>query len=127
MAEDSDSDIEAAVNNPDRDDPIWEDWHAQALDVQGGADDKSSSAEEEGPLGSCQISLPEHCVCKNCRYVCTILAPNLSFKISKISVTQYMNFKKFVSQLFINLECEEVCDPDPHWAILSFLLFQTSL
>jgi hypothetical protein len=81
MAEDSDSDIEAAVNNPYRDDPIWEDWHAQAIDVQGGADDESSSAEEEGPLGSCQITLPEHCVCKNCRCVFPFFAQNLSFKI----------------------------------------------
>jgi hypothetical protein len=69
MTEDSDVDIEAVVNNPYRDDPVWEDWHAQAADVQGGVDDESSSDEEDGPGENAYNSLPEHCVCQNCRYV----------------------------------------------------------
>jgi hypothetical protein len=69
MSEDSDSDLETVLNDPYRDDPVWEDWHAQAVDVQGGAEEETSSEDEVEAEGMSNISLPEHCVCHNCRYV----------------------------------------------------------
>jgi hypothetical protein len=64
----SDSDHEQSVNNPYRDDPDWAPWHAEAVDVQGGPDDDTSSDEEESDL-EVAVSLPETCVCKHCRLV----------------------------------------------------------
>jgi hypothetical protein len=67
MSDESDSDVDGITTNPYRDDPEWEPWHAFAVDVQGGADDETTSDEEEEPEGRV-ISLPDSCVCKNCRY-----------------------------------------------------------
>jgi hypothetical protein len=66
---DEKDEYEAAMRNPYRDDPVWEDWHAQAYGVQGGADD-SSSSESEDETGDCQpIILPTTCICQLCRLV----------------------------------------------------------
>jgi hypothetical protein len=42
MADNSD---EESLRDPYRDDPKWEPWHADAVDVVGGPDDDSSSEE----------------------------------------------------------------------------------
>jgi hypothetical protein len=72
MTEDSsDSDTAAWVKDPYCDDPVWEPWHANAIDVKGGADDDTgtSSEDEIKSAGVFVGSLPENCVCQNCRNV----------------------------------------------------------
>lgn len=39
------SDFEDCLRDPYRDDPKWEPWHANAVDVVGGPADESSSEE----------------------------------------------------------------------------------
>ncbi len=56
---------EEARRNPYRDDPQWEPWHAEAVDVQGGAEDESSSGSESEIDAS--LDLPEICICQHCR------------------------------------------------------------
>jgi hypothetical protein len=66
---DSDTDFESNLNNPYRDDPEWEPWHAQAVDVHGGPDEDSSSDSDEGDALGGDFTLPETCVCQCCRFV----------------------------------------------------------
>jgi hypothetical protein len=55
------------------DDPVWEEWHASAYGVQGGAEDTSSSSQSEEEGGGREpVTLPSTCVCSHCRSVfCT--------------------------------------------------------
>jgi hypothetical protein len=39
MSEDDDAQFENVMKNPYCDDPVWQPWHADAPDMQGGADD----------------------------------------------------------------------------------------
>jgi hypothetical protein len=56
-------------NLANRDDPEWEPWHAEAVDVQGGPEESSSSDEDEGDYGGLTpVTLPENCVCEQCRF-----------------------------------------------------------
>jgi hypothetical protein len=48
-----------------RDDPYWEDWHSEAVDIQGGV--SASSSEEDDELSGVSVVLPETCVCQHCR------------------------------------------------------------
>jgi hypothetical protein len=53
-----------------RDDPVLEEWHKYAVDVQGGPDASSSSSDDEDDdeLSSvAKVTLPETCVCSHCR------------------------------------------------------------
>jgi hypothetical protein len=72
MAENSD--CEEALRDPYRDDPTWQDWHAHAVDVQGGPDDSSSEDDDDESGGPNGTILPETCVCLQCRsfYLCYI-------------------------------------------------------
>jgi hypothetical protein len=72
MSDDDKSEYEAAVRNPYRDDPVWEDWHAQAYGVQGGVDDTSSSESEDESGDSQPVILPSTCLCQQCRLVILI-------------------------------------------------------
>jgi len=65
MDSDSDSDTEVDLTDPYRDDPEWREWHALAVDVQGGPDEETSSEEEDGDENT--VSLPKDCVCQTCR------------------------------------------------------------
>jgi hypothetical protein len=65
MDNDSDSDSEVDLTDPYRDDPEWREWHALAVDVQGGPDEETSSEEEDGDENT--VSLPKDCVCQTCR------------------------------------------------------------
>jgi hypothetical protein len=72
MTEDSsDSDVETWMKDPYCDDPLWEPWHANAIDVQGGADDDTgTSSGDEVELARVSVSsLTENCVCQRCRNV----------------------------------------------------------
>ena len=64
-----DEDPKEYLKNPYCADPVWQPWHADAPDVQGGADDESTSEEEEDPEeGSVALrTLPDACICGNCR------------------------------------------------------------
>jgi hypothetical protein len=64
------SEHEHAVNDPYRDDPDWAPWHSEAVDVQGGPDDDSSSDENETDAEAA-VTLPETCICQHCRLVYT--------------------------------------------------------
>ena len=64
---DSDTD-EENVKDPYRDDPVWQTWHANACDVQGGADGESTSEDDDGD-DSVSLNLPGKCVCERCRLV----------------------------------------------------------
>ena len=68
---DEDDDYSSVMKNPYRDDPVWEDWHATACGVQGGAEDISSSESEEE--GGEPVVLPTTCVCSQCRSVQILL------------------------------------------------------
>jgi hypothetical protein len=68
---DEDDDYSSVMKNPYRDDPVWEDWHATACGVQGGAEDISSSESEEE--GVEPVVLPTTCVCSQCRSVQILL------------------------------------------------------
>jgi hypothetical protein len=62
---DSDTDFQNILNNPYCDDPQWQPWHANATDVQGGANDESTSEEgeedeEEEMCGTCQFTRDVH-------------------------------------------------------------------
>ena len=69
---DEDDDYSSVMKNPYRDDPVWEDWHATACGVQGGADDISSSESEEE--GGEPVVLPTTCVCSQCRLVMSTIS-----------------------------------------------------
>jgi hypothetical protein len=66
---DDDEDPKEYLKNPYCADPVWQPWHAHAPDVQGGAEDESTSEEEEDPEeGSVALrTLPDACICGNCR------------------------------------------------------------
>jgi hypothetical protein len=76
---DSETDFRNILKNPYCDDPQWQEWHANATDVQGGADDDTTTEEEEeemeeegaeGVEGGVQLaSLPGKCICGHCRLV----------------------------------------------------------
>jgi hypothetical protein len=68
---DEDDDYSSVMKNPYRDDPGWEDWHATACGVQGGAEDISSSESEEE--GGEPVVLPTTCVCSQCRSIQILL------------------------------------------------------
>ena len=79
---DQDDDYSSVMKNPYRDDPVWEDWHATACGVQGGAEDISSSESEEE--GGEPVVLPTTCVCSQCRLVIsTISSTNRKLFVSK--------------------------------------------
>lgn len=61
------SDGEESLRDPYRDDPAWQDWHADAVDVQGGPDDSSSEEEDDESGAPNPIVFPETCVCLQCR------------------------------------------------------------
>ncbi len=68
MLEDDDAQFENVMKIPYCDDPVWQPWHADAPDVQGGADDDTSSEEEEEEEeGGTLCTLPKACLCENCR------------------------------------------------------------
>jgi hypothetical protein len=64
----SDSDNEEPTKDPYRDDPDWAPWHAEAVDVQGGPDDNTSSDEDEQCVEA-SVTFPENCICQCCRFV----------------------------------------------------------
>ncbi len=68
---DEDDDYSSVMKNPYRDDPVWEDWHAIACGVQGGAEDISSSESEEE--GGEPVVLLTTCLCSQCRSVQVLL------------------------------------------------------
>jgi hypothetical protein len=45
-----------------------EDWHAELVDVQGGPSDTSSEDEDDEFGSANSITLPEACVCQQCRF-----------------------------------------------------------
>jgi hypothetical protein len=65
---DSDDDFEGALVNPYRADPDWEPWHATAVGVQGGPDDDSTSEDSDIATGEDPETMPEICICQNCRH-----------------------------------------------------------
>ena len=67
----SDSENEVNFTDPYRYDPGWEEHHAKAVDVRGGPDDESTSESdfEDAEGGRVELSLPDVCVCQNCRFV----------------------------------------------------------
>ncbi len=81
MSDDDDINFEDILNDPYRDDPVWQPWHASATDVVGGADPDSSSDDEEDEDGDSEnvASFQELCVCEQCRlgfiYLWSILLP----------------------------------------------------
>jgi len=66
MIDDETDEYTEAMKDPYRDDPMWEDWHANAYGVQGGAYDCSSS-ESEDEMTLQPVTLPTTCVCQHCR------------------------------------------------------------
>jgi hypothetical protein len=71
MALESDTEYESVMNDPYRDDPVWEDCFADAVDVQGGPDDDTTSCSEEEEYfeEGTHVTFPETCVCQKCRFV----------------------------------------------------------
>ncbi len=67
MENDSDSESEVDLTDPYRDDPDWREWHALAVDVQGGPEEETSSGEDDDAESTSIVSLPKDCVCQNCR------------------------------------------------------------
>jgi hypothetical protein len=67
MAENVDS--EEALRDPYRDDPVWQPWHSEAVDVQGGPDDSTSEDEDDRFGAPNSVMLPETCICMQCRLV----------------------------------------------------------
>ncbi len=64
-----DSDSDFCAEDPYRYDPPWEERHANAVDVQGGPDaDTSSGSDSEDESKGPNITLPDSCICANCRY-----------------------------------------------------------
>jgi hypothetical protein len=62
-------DYESTMQNPYRDDPEWEPWHAEAVDVQGGPDEDSSSGSDDEDELRVDVKLPETCICQCCTFV----------------------------------------------------------
>ncbi len=67
MENDSDSESEVDLTDPYRDDPDWREWHALAVDVQGGQEEEEETSSEEDDDAEITVSLPKDCVCQNCR------------------------------------------------------------